>query len=80
MDSKNIFENPFGNIFEKVSAQEADAVVSPTLPVDPNLQGPLFGEIPEPTETITGRINAKANNNTERILFLNLFIYSCILS
>ncbi len=38
----NYFENPFGNIFQKIYAQGVDTVVSPTLPVDPNLIGPLF--------------------------------------
>lgn len=36
------FENPFKNIFLTTYAQSSDVVVSPTLPVDPNLVGPLF--------------------------------------
>jgi hypothetical protein len=40
--SNTNFENPFGNIFIRTYAQSSDTVVSPTLPVDPNLTGPLF--------------------------------------
>ncbi|MBD3363473.1 hypothetical protein GF362_07195 [Candidatus Dojkabacteria bacterium] len=53
MKSNQKFENPFGNIFEKAYAQDADLIVSPTLPVDPNLQGPLFGTGPDITGTPT---------------------------
>lgn len=53
------FENPFGNIFFQVYAQDdidldVDAIAGPTLPIDENLSGPLYQDIdntePTPTE------------------------------
>lgn len=53
-DPKTVFENPFGNIFERVKAQGSDAVASPTLPVDPNLSGNGGpASTPIPTDPVT---------------------------
>lgn len=47
MKSSNPFENPFGDIFSQAYAQGIDTLSAPTLPVDPNLKGPLFdGPVP----------------------------------
>jgi hypothetical protein len=62
------FENPFGNIFQKAQAQGLDAIASPTLPVDPELQGPLWADAqvpPEPEPTQPTSQNIKASITTE---------------